>query len=151
MMRKFEPKEFTEKVENYIKSITATRTLTHSVDTGNKDSKGKPIYVSEPRLNNLGEEVQEDYYFKPPTITSLALYLDIEKSNLIKNYGNNMDYQHSYKKVLAICEQYTESRLLTDKNVAGIIFSLKNNYGWKDKQEFEISAKNKLEDFFVEE
>ena len=39
-------------------------------------------------------------------------------------------------------EAFTEEMLITGKNTAGVIFSLKNNFGWKDKTEVEATNLN---------
>ena len=39
------------------------------------------------------------------------------------------------KKAKLRVEEYLEKRLIKDSSCTGIIFNLKNNYGWKDKQE----------------
>ena len=41
-------------------------------------------------------------------------------------------------------EAYQEEFLYSGKSVAGAIFSLKNNYDWKDKTETELSGEIKL-------
>lgn len=43
-------------------------------------------------------------------------------------------------------ENYLEKHLVTDNGVTGIIFNLKNNYGWKDKQET-INVNTNYEDY----
>ena len=46
-------------------------------------------------------------------------------------------------------EAFTEEMLITGKNTAGVIFSLKNNFSWKDKVEQEVKVKG-IEDYFKE-
>ena len=40
------------------------------------------------------------------------------------------------------CQQYAEEFLFVGKNAAGVIFNLKNNYGWRDKTEQELTGKD---------
>lgn len=89
------------------------------------------------------EELQEkiDKYFKecdkkeePYTVTGLGLALDMSRQDLI-NYSNKDDFFDTIKKAKQKVENYLEKRLIKDSSATGIIFNLKNNYGWKDKQE----------------
>jgi len=70
---------------------------------------------------------------EPYTITGLALALDTTRDLLI-DYGNKEEYSDTIKTAKLKCHNYAEKRLYGN-NVAGVIFSLKNNYGWKDKTE----------------
>ena len=89
------------------------------------------------------EEIQEkiDKYFeecelnnKPYTITGLGLALDMSRQDLI-NYSKKDEFFDTIKKAKMRVENYLEERLINDTSTTGIIFNLKNNYGWKDKQE----------------
>lgn len=89
------------------------------------------------------EEIQEriDQYFeecklnnKPYTITGLGLALDMSRQDLI-NYSKKDEFFDTIKKAKMRVENYLEERLINDTSTTGIIFNLKNNYGWKDKQE----------------
>lgn len=103
----------------------------------NKNTGGRP-----PKYNNA-EEMQEkiDEYFKqcdeeyePYTVTGLGLALNMSRQDLI-NYSNKDEFFDTIKKAKARVENYLEKRLITNSSATGIIFNLKNNYGWKDKQE----------------
>ena len=102
-----------------------------------KHAGGRP-----PKYNTV-EEMQEkiDDYFKqcdysdrPYTITGLALALDMDRRTLL-NYGEKEEFFPTIKKAMLRVENYLEERLIRDTSCTGIIFNLKNNYGWKDKQE----------------
>lgn len=89
------------------------------------------------------EELQEkiDRYFmecdrdnEPYTVTGLAMALDVDRKTLI-NYSEKDEFFHTIKKAKVKVENYLEKRLINDSSTTGIIFNLKNNYGWKDKQE----------------
>ena len=89
------------------------------------------------------EEMQKkiDKYFiecdlnkKPYTITGLGLALDMSRQDLI-NYSKKEKFFDTIKKAKMRVENYLEERLINDSSATGIIFNLKNNYGWKDKQE----------------
>lgn len=94
------------------------------------------------------EELQTgiDKYFeecdkkdKPYTMSGLAESLDIDRVTLI-NYGKRDSYFTLIKKAKQKVERQLEENALTGKgNATFTIFNLKNNYGWVDKQEQEIT------------
>lgn len=75
-----------------------------------------------------------------PTVTGLALALDLTRQGLI-NYENkgNKDLVDTTKKAKLRVEAHIEQRLFHN-NAVGCIFNLKNNFGWKDKTEQELSG-----------
>lgn len=96
-----------------------------------------------PAKYNNKEELQEriDKYFKecdqkkePYTVTGLGLALNMSRQDLI-NYSNKEEFFDTIKNAKQKVENYLEKRLIKDSSATGIIFNLKNNYGWKDKQE----------------
>ena len=82
---------------------------------------------------------------RPYTVTGLALALDLDRKSLL-NYQEKDEFFHTIKKAKQKVENYLEERLIGDSSVTGIIFNLKNNYDWRDKQEIEHSGAIKLED-----
>lgn len=87
-----------------------------------------------------------DEYFKqcdnehePYTVTGLCLALDICRDTL-SEYAKNKEFSDTIKKAKLKVENYLEKHLITDSSTTGIIFNLKNNFGWKDKQELEHSG-----------
>lgn len=75
-----------------------------------------------------------DIHNKPYTVTGLGLALDMSRQDLI-NYSKDKEFFDTIKKAKLKIENYLEEHLVTDSSVTGIIFNLKNNYNWKDKQE----------------
>jgi len=73
---------------------------------------------------------------RPLTITGLALALDTSRNVLIE-YESRDQFPNTIKRAKLLCENYAEEALFLGKSVAGAIFNLKNNYGWKEKQEIE--------------
>lgn len=107
-----------------------------------------------PRPNKFKsvEEMQKaiDNYFKecdanerPYTISGLAYALDTTRRTLL-DYEENDEFTHTIKKAKAKIEQFVEERLFMGSNTAGVIFNLKNNYNWKDKQEIEAEVNSDL-------
>jgi len=105
-----------------------------------------------PPKYKTAEELQDriDNYFKdcdekekPYTITGLGLALDMSRQDLI-NYSNKEEFFDTIKKAKARVENYLEERLINDSSATGIIFNLKNNYGWKDKQEVDANVNTEI-------
>lgn len=72
---------------------------------------------------------------KPKTMCGLALALGIDRKTLV-NYSNKDEYFHTVIKARQTVEQQNEEMLVSGKgNATGLIFNLKNNFGWVDKQE----------------
>lgn len=89
---------------------------------------------------------------KPYTITGLALALDTTRETLLdyeKGKYDNGDaieefdpqYSDTIKKAKLKCQNYAEEYLYSGSQATGAIFNLKNNYGWKDKTETDITTK----------
>jgi hypothetical protein len=74
-----------------------------------------------------------------PTITGLALALDLTRDNLL-NYQGKPEFQDTVKRAKEKVHAFVEQRLLSGGQAAGPIFNLKNNFGWKDKTEQEITG-----------
>jgi hypothetical protein len=114
--------------------------------------RGKPLAF--PTVESLQEAV--DAYFAPggdawdgagneakflPTMSGLALALDVDRKTVL-NYSNKDDYFPTIRKARAIIENNLEKNLYGN-SVTGLIFNLKNNFGWNDKQEFDHTSNGK--------
>ena len=83
---------------------------------------------------------------KPFTMSGLALFLDCSRTTLYQ-YENELIKFHNMseedklrimnavKKAKRMVETYQEEQLFIGKSPVGTIFSLKNNFNWKDSQE----------------
>ena len=103
---------------------------------------------------------------KPFTMSGLALFLDCSRTTLY-NYDKELvkfkdisedDKQrilNSVKRAKRMVEAYQEEQLFIGKSPVGTIFSLKNNFNWKDAQEINnntnISAINPIQQLSTEE
>lgn len=67
------------------------------------------------------------------TMSDLACYLDMDRKTLL-NYSKKDKFFPTIKKAKQYIEGQNERLLLSGKNVAGVIFNLKNNFGWEDTQ-----------------
>jgi hypothetical protein len=101
------------------------------------------------------EEMQEiiDAYFEgdaymgegdakvfAPTVSGLALALDMS-TEALRNYQDKDEFLATIKKAKQKVEVALEQRL-HGQAVTGTIFNLKNNFGWKDKTEQELTGKD---------
>ena len=103
---------------------------------------------------------------KPFTMSGLALFLDCSRTTLYQ-YENELikfnnvsenDKQrimNAVKRAKRMVEAYQEEQLFIGKSPVGTIFSLKNNFNWKDTQEINnntnISAVNPIQQLSTEE
>lgn len=147
--RKFNSaEELQSKIKYYFDSITITLPA-YDMQLDGKDDNGKDIFKRVPRLNNAGKQVQAIEYFERPSVLGLCAHLDICRDTLCE-YEKDEIFSDTIKRAKARIEQYLEGQLYRKDQVTGIIFNLKNNFGWKDKQDIEHtgSVTVKLEDFF---
>lgn len=87
---------------------------------------------------------------EPYTMSGLALSLGIARQTLI-DYENRDEFLDAIKKARQKVEQDVERRLMETNNQTGAIFNLKNNFGWRDKTETDItSGGEKLKTALVE-
>lgn len=109
--------------------------------------------VGRPLKYQSAEEMKKDIdkYFdeckeneRPLTVSGLAYALGTNRQTLI-NYEGKDEFVDTIKRAKAKIELYNEE-MLYDKNVSttGVIFNLKNNYGWKDKQEIEAEVSSNV-------
>lgn len=93
-------------------------------------------------------QIMIDAYFKecdenkkPYTVTGLAYALDTDRQTLIE-YTERNEYTNTIKRAKDKCQRYAEEQLFRPSQVAGVIFNMKNNYGWKDVQEVVTTNNN---------
>ena len=103
---------------------------------------------------------------KPFTMSGLALFLDCSRTTLY-NYDkelvkfkdisedDKLRILNAVKRAKRMVEAYQEEQLFIGKSPVGTIFSLKNNFNWKDSQEINnntnISAVNPIQQLSTEE
>lgn len=119
----------------------------------NKKKERKPRVGRPPKFTDV-EEMQRkiDAYFaschdnngkliRPYTITGLALALDTNRQTLLDYENKNDQFTDTIKKAKLRIENFAEEQLYTNKNTAGVIFNMVNNYGWVNRQESNVTAK----------
>ena len=77
-----------------------------------------------------------------PTVEGLAYALDLSRMGLLK-YEGKKDFVYTIKRAKQRIAIALENNLWGN-SVTGTIFNLKNNFGWKDKQEVEQSGTVKV-------
>ena len=116
-----------------------------------KNKGGRPLKFKDPI--KLEAKIQEYFQWakdnkKHITITGLAWYLDTNRQTLL-NYSNpdselykwidddtiKQELIDSIKRAKARIEMEYEETLYNKNSSVGGIFTLKNNFGWVDKQE----------------
>lgn len=116
-----------------------------SKDTDRK-KVGRPLKFKSPK--ELQEKIE--YFWKWceensvfPTVTRLALQLDTTRETLM-DYESKDEYSDAIKKAKLRIEANVEEALFNkDAPVVGVIFNLKNNYGWVDKSERDVTSGGK--------
>ncbi len=104
--------------------------------------RGRPKSYTEVRTmqQKIEKYFQECEQKKEPyTITGLCMALDICRDTL-SEYVKKEEFSDTIKKAKLKVENYLEKHLITDSSTTGIIFNLKNNFGWSDKQQIEHSG-----------
>lgn len=81
---------------------------------------------------------------KPPTLAGLCYFLGFADKQALSEYeGYGDEFSLPVKKARLRIERDRSERLLgKDTFTPGVIFDLKNNHGWKDKTEQELSGAN---------
>lgn len=121
-----------------------------------KNKAGRPLKFKTPE--ELESRIEE--YFKyakdneeVPTVSGLAWYLDTNRqcllryedsdSELLKSVDDDVKvlFHDTIKRAKARIEAGYEQTLFNKNSAVGGIFTLKNNYGWVDKQEVEQTNK----------
>ena len=112
-----------------------------------KHAGGRPVkYSSVDEVQGIIDEYFEtdayvgegDLRMYAPTMSGLAYALDLSRQGLL-DYANKEEFYDTIKKARQRVEIALEQRL-AGQAPAGTIFNLKNNFGWKDKQELEHSG-----------
>lgn len=102
--------------------------------------------VGRPPKYDTPEQMQDaiDAYFalcdddNPPLVSGLAYHLGMS-TEALRNYQEKDEFLATVKRAKQRVEIALEKRLNASAPV-GAIFSLKNNFGWKDKTEQELSG-----------
>jgi len=124
-----------------------------------KNLSGRPMkYKDIDELDKLIDEYFDtcDKKDKPYTVSGLALFLDTDRQSLLNwqdeeryfkelSEEDNKRLIDTIKKAKQRIENYAEEQLFRKTNVTGVIFNMKNNWNWTDKQEIVNIDNNKAD------
>lgn len=99
------------------------------------DNKTKEVHS-----DKLGDMIMPDP--EPYTMSGLARRLGIDRDTLI-NYSHKEEYFGTIRAARERVHEDVERRLLSTRNEKGAIFSLKNNFGWREKNETDLTSNGK--------
>lgn len=100
-----------------------------------------------PPKYNTPEEMQAviDGYFDThdkPTVTGLCLALDLpDRQSLLYYQHEKPEFLDTIKRAKMRIAEYIEEGLYRPTQVTGLIFNLKNNFGWKDAYDHNVTEK----------
>jgi len=100
------------------------------------DNRTKDIYIKD-----LGDNLSVSSP-APYTMSGLARRLGIDRDTII-NYSHKEYFFGTIKAARERVQEDVETRLMETSNQSGAIFNLKNNFGWKDKTETDITSNGK--------
>lgn len=103
--------------------------------------------VGRPPKYKKAEEMQKkiEEYFETteiPSIAEMAWFLGFEDRQSLLDYSKKPEFSCTIKRAKLLIEAYLEKYLISGASPSGAIFNLKNNFGWKDKQEQTVSFVN---------
>ncbi len=77
----------------------------------------------------------------PITITHFAIWKGVDKTTITTGYSEG-PFKQAYQRIKTVCEGYSLDQLFNSesRNVAGVIFNLKNNHDYVDKTQTELSG-----------
>lgn len=103
------------------------------------DNRTKTIYD-----NKTGAEVVINWP-APYTMSGLARRLGMSRETLVQ-YGHKEEFSDTITCAREKVQEDIEIRLMETRNEKGAIFNLTNNFGWKQKNETDLTSKGeKLE------
>lgn len=124
--------ELQKKIDEYFKSCWEQKV----------DMWGNPVFLKDVDGKKLLDKPVMKQT-KPYTMGGLAVFLDCSRDTLVE-YRHKKKFSDTIKKAKDIIYAYQEERIHISHNPTGTIFSLKNNYGWKDKTEVDSKHSGNL-------
>jgi len=127
------PKEMQCIIDLYFLACKANASDTEALEEQLKDELSKEDYLIIKGVECI-----------VPTISGLAYTLEMS-TEALRNYEGKEEFLATVKRAKQRVEMNLEQRLAGNA-VTGSIFSLKNNFGWKDKTEQELSGSLQVTD-----
>jgi len=116
-----------------------------------KDASELSYLLGEYFATKVRPVIDDDGYFigykwvQKVSVSGLANWLHVHADTL-RNVKQKDEYHELLVMAKQIIEEYNEQLLLDNRNPGGVIFMLKNNFGWKDTQDVIVSQKSPFED-----
>lgn len=98
------------------------------------DNRTKSVFVKE-----IGDNIEISYP-APYTMAGLARRLGMERRTLT-DYAKKDQFSDTIKDAKSRIQEDVEIRLMETSNQSGAIFNLKNNFGYVDKTETDVTSK----------
>ena len=110
-----------------------------------KHAGGRPHRYTVDEFRAKWNEYLQQPTTTAPRVLDFCIFADMSRDTF-DAYKNKPEYSDTCKKILAVCENTLVSMLYDNnrRNIIGPIFALKNNYGWKDKQEIDQNISGDL-------
>ena len=123
-------------VERYFRFITYERDVVIYRREMGEDEEGNTIVKEIPEIltDSKGNPVKETVYREGPSVAALRLFIGVSKSTWA-GYDDSEEMKPVVAETRDRMEAYLVGLLNTKSSTHGVEFNLKNNYGWKDKQE----------------
>ncbi len=78
---------------------------------------------------------------RQPTVTGMVYSLGFDDRSALDYYAaEKPEFSRTIKRAKMRIEGFLEETLFRQGSIAGVIFNLKNNFGWKDEQKIEHSG-----------
>lgn len=108
-----------------------------TVKTGRK-LKYQSVELMQSRIDEYFNLIQD--HEDVPTVAGLALHLGFVARSTLKDYQERPRFSAVVKRALTRIERELERRLYSGKPPIGLIFGLKNNFGWQDKHDVDLTS-----------
>ena len=155
-------KKDAEHIQERKKKRAENRKSVKAIDTTKKRKATQPAFTDvnqlEKAINRYFDKCTNNYRIEidaegneiriqeplPFTMAGLARSLGISRATLLNYKHQSSDFCAVVEEAKLRIEEYAETQLYVNRNATGIIFNLKNNFNWKDKQEVEANVENKI-------
>lgn len=123
-------KAFAEAVDGYFESITYTETACRpGIWNHGEYIRGEEIY------NRDGAPIKVTHYAVPPSIVALQNHIGVSRETW-SNYADDPAYAEIIEYARRRVEEYLNRQLIEmGRDNKGVIFSLENNFGYREKRE----------------
>lgn len=110
-----------------------------------KRGPGQPTKYNEGMIDRVHEYVESrEGTMELPTIEGFAVYVDVSRDVIYEWTGKHKKFFYTIKKLLTKQSSILQSGVYYNSgNVTGGIFLLKNNHGFKDKNETDLTSGGK--------